>query len=362
MISEPLTIPYHAAHLSVLQNKKNNMQSGGNRIKFVNPNVDNYERNIKHAAELHKKGMPVIKKDQLLKPSDKEGPSVIVIGSGPTLVNHFDDIREWKNRGAIVFACKKAIKVLHDEGISSEYAVSMDPGAHIACPERIYKAPGVHHIIASSSDPKLFEYLEGEQVSIFHSATGLANEVELYKTLFDNGDVMGGGYNVVNRAVSVAMYMGASRIILVGCDCGWRTSQSFYADGTMNRPGVDMCDGGLVELTDANGNLLSEDHKKIKKMMDERNLLLQQISVIEKKGQPVPAEMTSRIEIIDKELAPYADKFWNTRPDMLASGVALAKLAKKYGEDRFVIIGDTLPAKLRYKSDDFLKQCASFGD
>ena len=293
MIAAPLVIPVHLRHLSVNNQPQ---QNKGSKIKFVNPNSDNYDRNIRHAASL---GLPCYKQDEL-----EGNPTVVVVGSGPSLkdpeviagIKHYVD-----EENALIFACKAAIKILHDEGFKVDYGVSMDPGAHIAAPNKIFKAPGTKHIIASSSDPELFEYLKDEQVIIFHSATGYEKEVELYNELFETSTCMGGGYNVVNRAVSAAFFMGAGKIVLAGTDCGWRKEQEMYADGPAHRAGVDMSDHGVVD-----------------------------------------------------------GKEWMTRPDMLASGVALAKLAKKRQGD-IVFLGDTLPSKLFLKDDEFLNSCASFG-
>jgi len=300
MIAAPITPPVHARHLTINQPAPG--ENPNKKIKFVNPNVDNYDRNIKHAGELHKAGMPCYKQDELKK--DGVGPVVVVAGSGPTLNDPevIASIRKAVDEeDAIIFGCKAAIKILHDAGFKVDYGVSMDPGAHIAKPNKIFKAPGTKHIIASSSDPALFDYLKDEDVIIFHSATGYENEVKLYNELFATSTCMGGGYNVVNRAVSAAFFMGARKVILAGTDCGWRKDETMYADGPAHREGVDMCDNGVVD------------------------------------GKP-----------------------WMTRPDMLASGVALAKLAKKRPND-IVFLGDTLPSKLVHKDDDFLNSCASFG-
>lgn len=340
MIAAPLELPIHLRHLSI----KAAQQQGGQKIKFVNPNTDNYDRNLRHAGELHKHGIPCYKQNMLRSSPDDKGPVVVVAGSGPTL-NDPDVLAAIKahvEAGALLFACKAAIKLLHDEGLKIDYAVTMDPGAHIANPKKIYKSPDTVHLVASSSDPLLFDYLlmdtpfadwleelteeerkkvlaedsdayeagefvppdagEGSaHVMIFHSATGYPKEVPLYNELFETPDCMGGGYNVVNRAVSAALFMGANKLVLAGTDCGWRQDEEMYADGPAHRSGVDMSDNGMVD------------------------------------GTP-----------------------WMTRPDMLASGVALAKLAKKM-PDRFEFLGDTLPSKLVHKDDKFLNQCASFG-
>ena len=295
MIAAPIALPVHLRHLTVNQPKPG--EKPGQKIKFVNPNSDNYERNIAHAASLK---LPCYKQDQLV--VDGVKPTVVVVGSGPTLSTPevIAEVRKHVEAGALIFACKAAIKILHDEGFKVDFAVNMEPGAHVAKPTKIFKSPGTTHIVASSCDPALFDYLKDESVIIFHSATGYENEVKMYQELFETSTCMGGGYNVVNRAVSAAFFMGAGTVVLAGTDCGWRKDQQMYADGPAHREGVDMSDKGVIDGTE-----------------------------------------------------------WMTRPDMLASGVALAKLAKKRPND-IIFIGDTLPSKLVLKDDEFLKQCASF--
>jgi len=362
MMTEPMMAPIHVRHMSLIHaqqyerghTNQTTMQTGGQKIKFVNPNIDNYPDNLDFYAKRVEEGTPIYKAGML-----QPNTTAYVIGSGPSLKEE-DSVKEIRKASKagnkVLFACKQAIKFLHDQGIKMEYGVSMDPGAHIARPEKIYKAPGMTHIIASSSDPLLYKYLKagmpfadwlgtltdqeaqrvleddydswkageyeppdaGEdaaEVMIFHSATGYKNEVEMYNTRFPTHDCMGGGYNVVNRALSAAIFMGAADAVLVGTDCGWREDSSFYVDGVAQRKGVDMTDKGLVEGTDENGN---------------------------------PLENTEGAGV------------WNTRPDMLASGVALAKLAKR-NPGKIHFYGHTLPALLEKKSMEFLDKCAEFG-
>lgn len=355
MITAPVIVPYHLRQYSIAF-AAGVKDVGGQKIKFVNPNTGNYDGNLRNAGKLHKKGIPTYSGNMLIPRGSKAGPPVIVCGSGNSLKEEgtLAAMREWVSKGAVIFACKQAIKYLHEQGFKIDYGVTMDPGAHIARPEKIFKSPGTIHLVASSSDPLLFDYFltnkdfpewladkpEEEQkrildrdfdkwkdgdyippsagetpakVMIFHSATGYEKEVNLYNSLFKEPSCMGGGYNVVNRAVSAALFMGASKIILAGCDCGWRTEDSFYVDGSNNRPGTDMFDKCMVEGTD-----------------DE--------------GKPID----------NPDARP-----WNTRPDMLASGVSIVKLARK-NKDKFVILGDTLPKRLWTKTDEFLDKCASF--
>jgi len=332
-------------HVAMMIAAETGQQKKKNQIKFVNPNTGNYERNILNAAELHKNGMP------MMRPNIHKNETCIICGSGPTLTDPsvLAEIRHYvENENATIIATKAAIGYMANHGFNVTYAVSMDPGAHIADEEKMPRVPGVTHIIASSSDPAVFEYLKDESVWIFHSATGLANEVQLYDENFEVSECMGGGYNVVNRAISCAQFMGFRKTILAGSDCGWREGSAFYCDGSNNRPGVDMSDDGAVELTDDNGK--------------PNELLARFIDVSRRMAQfndenMIPDELKQEYESTRKEVIPY---FWVTRPDMLASGVAIARLAKKLGHDRFILLGNTLPARLIGKSEDFLTKCANF--
>ena len=80
MITEAIIPPVHLRHMC-LANKEAMMKAGGGqKIKFVNPNIDNYPKNIENAARLHREGMECYEKDSL-----PEGTVAVVVGSGPTL-------------------------------------------------------------------------------------------------------------------------------------------------------------------------------------------------------------------------------------------------------------------------------------
>ena len=330
--------PIHVRHLS-----PSFQQNGQPKIKFVNPNSGNFDRNIRYAAE---QPYRMIQHKELL------GKNIVVAGSGPSLAdpNVITKIKELQAEGYLLCALKKALRVLHDQGLKIDYSVSMDPGAHICKPQRITKIPGVTYILATSSDVLLFDYLSADtsyltwlagqteedskrilddyydqymkgeslfnnlpecgavDILKFHSACGLPNEIQLYEELFAlrsgieaDAWVAGGGFNVTNRAASAFLFMGVNKMVFAGADGGWRKGESFYADGLPNRPGVDMCDEGKVD------------------------------------GTP-----------------------WWTRPDMLASSVALTRMARSVGADRISFIGDVMPLKLLDKDEEFLKNCVSF--
>ena len=276
-----------------------------------------------------------------------KGEKAIICGSGHSLTDPqvLKEIKEKQNAGWLIVACKHAVRYLTEQDIKVDYSVTMDPGAHIARPDRkIYRSPGTTHIVASSSDPLLFDYLlspmkyedwlrsktEAEQkrillfdfdkwksgeltfpevpnhpedhpakIKLFHSACGVKDEVNLYKKLFKNADTMGGGYNVVNRAYSAMKYMGVSEFIFAGVDCGWRLDTTFYTHGDNPQTGMDMSDQGQID-----------------------------------------------------------GKEWRTRPDMMASAVSLVQEQRKPGA-AITFLGDCMPRSLMTKEDAFLQKMLS---
>lgn len=274
---------------------------GDIRIQFTNPNRDNYRRNIMYASCL---GYQMTEKDR------HKGATAVLVGSGPSLK---DDpaveaaLRELYGQDDVVFyGLKVAIRWLTDHGMPPRYGVSIDPGAHIACAEKIPRVPGVTHIMASVTAPEVFDYLEQEQVELFNSVSGLEEEVTLYQVLLGDASMATGGYNVINRALGVAQNHGCTHFVIAGADSGWREDQDWYCDGTttMMQKKVFMDDGGLVD------------------------------------GEK-----------------------WNSTPDMVASAVALARFAKSYDEsgegEKVRFLGDVLPEKLRHKDEKFLQEVAS---
>jgi hypothetical protein len=273
------------------------------KVQFTNPNKDNFRRNIMYASAT---GYKMTEKDR------HAGATAVVLGSGPSL-NDPQVIQAlnglWARREAgepvVFYGCKAALKWMHEHHMTPDYGVSIDPGAHIACDEKISRVPGVTHIMASVTAPEVFEYLEGEKVEIFHSVCGLPDELELYEALTGTNNFVQGGFNVINRAVAVAQYHGCEKFVLAGVDSGWRDDDAMYCDG-------------------------------VKEMMQKKVFM-------QDKGRT-------------------DGRNWNSTPDMVASGTALARIAKQYDADGksedFRFLGDVMPEALRHASDEYLNEVA----
>jgi Protein of unknown function DUF115 len=257
-------------------------------IRFTHPEVASLGDHIAHAASL---GLPLV--PAACHAGDK---GAVIVGLGPSLRRGrvVDRIARFARQGWHVFAIKEAARLLAEAGVAVHYAVNMDPGVQEA--GRTPILPGVTYCVASSCHPALFRHLHqgNARVWLFHSACGWPGEVTLYRRLFAAADVMVGGYTVVNRALSLARYMGFPRLALAGADFGWRGESGYYAPGVAAKP---LADGML------------SDHGKVD-------------------GRP-----------------------WFTRPDLLASAAHVARLIKA-GEVR--VIGDSLAAALARRDAAFI--------
>lgn len=406
MIPAPIPLPYHLRHLSIhnapppQQHADSHPSGKKKKIKFVNPNIDNYDRNIRNAARLQKeKGYRNIRSGEL------NGRTAIVAGSGNSLRDPkvITKLRKLvKKKKAVVFACKQAIKILYDLGIHVDYGVTMDPGGHIARPEKIYKAPGTKHIVASSSDPLLFDYLSSgkkfpewvaglseqeksclykksfhefmtkmdysklkeelsPEILIFHSATGYhkdndtKNEVYLYESLFEDGHVMGGGYNVVNRALAAAMFMGCKEIYLAGNDSGWRDGESFYADGTRNREGIDMNDNGRIDgrTWHTRPDMLASA-LAMAKLPRIKDKCIKEIENFDKQLESYNAALIAETDCTSGK--PVLSDKANRILDSITKMQKFRDQKAAYLENMATIhfLGDTMPAALQNHTDEFL--------
>jgi hypothetical protein len=275
------------------------MKSDNVAIQFSNPNVPMLGKHIEHAAS---RKLPLVRHNQH---ADLYG--AVICGSGPSLLSKrtLNAIRaKARNPKWRIFACKESIRFLRERNIRVDYSVSMDPGANQT--EKTYRDKDITYCVASSCNPVLFDWLldYGCKVNVFHSACGWPNEVIAYRQLFGSGDTIIGGFTVLNRALGLAEYMGFQNFVLAGAQFGWRQDQDYYATGAKGKhlTDVTMTDHGAVD-----------------------------------------------------------GKAWWTRPDMLASAVAIAHLKQKRKPGTITILGDSLAQSLSKRSPEYLRDIANIG-
>jgi len=135
----------------------------------------------------------------------------IVAGSGPSLPQFLDQIKEEKAKGRPICAVKGAHDLLVEHGITPDLFICVDPrdrreNLKLKNQETIY-------LMASRCDPVMFDHLKGHKVILWHSF-GSMEEAEAYLPK----PAIGGGSTSGMRAITVGWVLGFRKFILYGMD------------------------------------------------------------------------------------------------------------------------------------------------
>jgi hypothetical protein len=217
------------------------------------------------------------------------GQKLAICGAGPSLAKQTIEAVDQ------VWACNSALPYLLGRGVKVSAGVGIDQTPGLL---REWKdAPDVPYLLASSVEPELVQHLgaKGRDITFFHSAVGLDDELAYYTETWPGTIMVGQGFMVTSRMIGVAQWMGFERIDIYGCDCA--------LDG---------------DIAHANGEVVTEAY---------HNPLIMQ--------------------------ADIDGRNWRTRPDMLIGAVDMVRRVRK-GEGRIRLIGDTLPVALLGKSEEYL--------
>jgi len=146
-------------------------------------------------------------------PSMQHDHEFVVVGSGPSLRDTWEQVRDLKEQGGYICAVKGAHDFLIERDVIPHIAVAVDPQPHIKeCFTR--NRDDVTYFIASQCNPEMFEFLKHRDIVLWHLLTGKEGEKEALK-----GEVaVGGGSTSGLRAVTLGWMMGFRRFHLFGFD------------------------------------------------------------------------------------------------------------------------------------------------
>lgn len=154
-----------------------------------------------------------------------EGKQFVIVAGGPSLRSRVASVKARQKRGALIFACNGAAKLLIANGITPDLIGFVDLGDAVLgfIPEE-YDG---HYIVASIVSPATLDALEGKKVVLWHpDYGGGANDeaISILKEYPDKpGSLIGGGNTIAMRAQNIAYLMGFRDIHYYGLD-------SSYAD------------------------------------------------------------------------------------------------------------------------------------
>lgn len=135
---------------------------------------------------------------------------IALINFGPSLNDTWEKIREFK----YVMTCSGAHKFLVDRGIIPTHHIDVDPREHkielIGTPQA-----GTEYLIASTCHPKLFEFLSGYNVKLWHI---FDNDENGLRVLPHGEWAITGGCSVGVRTLTLARFLGFTDLHVFGMD------------------------------------------------------------------------------------------------------------------------------------------------
>ena len=140
----------------------------------------------------------------------------VLCGSGPSLKDSLDDIRTWREQGAMIFAMNGAAAFLDRHGLRADVQVILDARAETAQ----LVGPASRHLFASQVHPDCFA--AAPDAELWHiQITGIDDHLPDYDDAYC---LIGGAASVGNTATCLAYALGYRTLHLYGYD-------SSHADG-----------------------------------------------------------------------------------------------------------------------------------
>jgi hypothetical protein len=137
---------------------------------------------------------------------------MVLVGSGPTVEGFADQIKEERRKLRPIFAIKGAHDWLIDHGITPDACVMLDPQEKIInCVTK--KNDKTIYYISSQCSPKVFDFLEGKRVIMWHALNKIGED-----KIVGNRVRVGGGTTTGIRAIPLTYMMGFRKFHLYGYD------------------------------------------------------------------------------------------------------------------------------------------------
>jgi uncharacterized Rossmann fold enzyme len=133
----------------------------------------------------------------------------VIVGSGPSVVDHLEEIRKDSEIGRPICAIKGTHDWLIQNGIDPNLFLSVEPRVR---PLK-HQSQNTVYLLASRCPPELFDQLKDHKVMLWHSWS-MEPECKLWKGHFG----IGGGTTSGLRAINVGYILGFRKFLLYGMD------------------------------------------------------------------------------------------------------------------------------------------------
>lgn len=152
---------------------------------------------------------------------DAHNGHAVIVGGGPSLRNHIDEIRERQKHGQIIFATNNTYNYLVENGVIPDAHVMVD--AREENKEFIRPISDSIHYYCSQCHPAVFEKVKDKHVILWHS---MDEGIQQYIG-HDTGDpLIGGGSTVGMKAIALAWTLGYRQLHLYGMDSSYENGEN----------------------------------------------------------------------------------------------------------------------------------------
>lgn len=166
---------------------------------------------------------------------------VVLVGSGPSLSAHVEDIKQERAKGRPIVAIKGAHDYLCEQGVIPDVFVSLEPRDRSHRDLKLKNETTVY-LLASRVAPETFEHLSGLNVIIWHSF-GSDAEKEALKECGVRLAI-GGGPTSGMRAINIFYTLGYRNFVMYGFDSCIAEDGRKRVDGSMTGETLDVICGG----------------------------------------------------------------------------------------------------------------------
>lgn len=166
--------------------------------------------------------------------------SMVIVGSGPSLTAHLEELRAERAKGRPILALKGTHDYLIEQGIEPTFWLSLDSRPRVNQLQK--KSEHTIYLVASRCHPDIFDRLKEDRVVLWHSFADQDNAADIWEQR--GATVFGGGTTSGSRAIYVCYVLGFRNFVMYGMDsCNAPDGITKRFDGSLTGPTVEVMTG-----------------------------------------------------------------------------------------------------------------------
>lgn len=169
-----------------------------------------------------------------LAPCDEFNKTLCIVGGGPSLKHNLSHLKNKIKLGAHVMSTNGSLKYLTSKGTIPDYHAQFDAREENA--SFVEKAPtDTIYLIGSMSNPKVLDTLRDYSVILWHGGFDIEEQLKILEPYQDRPIVIvGGGYTIGLRAITLGYHMGYRKFVLYGMDSSFSGEEHHAYEQVLN--------------------------------------------------------------------------------------------------------------------------------